>query len=461
LSKVNNHAIGIFLAPSPKGPGMIKSPPLDIANLIAILKQNTNYNIKLFDLRINIINKEFFGERKGINLNIFNDFKRCFNHILVKRDPLVSYISRKVLKEINLENIRLLIFSVAVLEQFSLQYLVSSLSIAQELKTIKPEIKLLFFGNCPTKHVRIIMKNFRFLDAFLEDGNEFSVLDYIKNSNAKQPIPGICFRKTKKLIFSNLKRKLSLSSYPLPDFSFFDIESYKSNNNLVLPYEISRGCINNCFFCYYIHKNKISYKNFDNVIRDLKALSDKYNTPYFHFMDAAINFDGNYLSELCDRFAKKLPNLKWSALAIPNVNYNLLQKMKKGGCIQLRWGVEYGSEKMLKIIGKKTNLSGIKETLKNSHNLGIYNYITLISGLGIEKEKDIEKTKEFIREISVYIDSAKECVWGELGHFSIVRLENLLNKRQQHKITYKEKYKAVLKSYDIPSEDIIEVLVRY
>jgi hypothetical protein len=458
LSKVNNHTIGIFLAPSPKGPGMIKSPPLDIANLMAILKRNEKYNIKLFDLRINIINNEFSWERKGIYLNIFNDFKRCFNHILVKRDPLVSYISRKILKEINLENMRFLIFSVAVLEQFSLQYLVSSLSIAKELKAIKPEIKLLFFGNCPKKHVRIIMKNFRFLDAFLEDGNEFSALDYIKNAEAKQSIPGICIRENNELIFSNLKRKLNLNHHLLPDFSFFNIESYKSNNKLVLPYEVSRGCINNCFFCYYIHKNKISYKNIDKVIRDLRALSDKYNTPYFHFMDAAINFDENYLNELCDRFAKKLPNLKWSALAIPNINYELLVKLKMSGCIQLRWGVEYGSERMLKIIGKKTNLRGIKETLKNSHNLGIYNYITLLSGLETEREKDIERTKEFIRDMFPYIDSAKECVWGELGHFSIVNLDSLLSNRKRTISSDRERYSHFLRNYKIPSEDIIEIM---
>jgi hypothetical protein len=60
ISVSNN--IGVFLSPSPRGPGMIKSPPLDIANLVAILKENTAYNIKLFDSRAHSINRDFFWE---------------------------------------------------------------------------------------------------------------------------------------------------------------------------------------------------------------------------------------------------------------------------------------------------------------------------------------------------------------------------------------------------------------
>ena len=97
---------------------------------------------------------------------------------------------------------------------------------------------------------------------------------------------------------------------------------------------------------------------------------------------------------------------------------------------------------------------------ENSYNLGIYNYITLLTGLEIEKRKDIKETKEFIKEMYPYINSALECTWGELGHFSLVRLDNLLNKAQKKDIPLKQKYRAVLKSYDIPAEDIIEVLTK-
>ena len=455
-----NDTIGIFLPPSPKGPGMIKSPPLDVANLIAILKLN-KYSLKLFDLRADIINRDGFRNQRLMDIELFNDFKRCLQHILAKEEVYISYISQQILKEINLKNIKTLIFSITVLEQFPLQYLTASLCIAKQLKKVNPAIKIVFFGSYPKSHARRIMECFQFLDAFLEDGNEFSVLGYIKKYKKHIPIEGIIYRQGDALIYANKNRVLDLNKFPLPDFINFDLKKYKCNNKLVLPYEISRGCINNCFFCYYIHKGRIVSKDINKVTDELKYLSHKYNTGYFHFMDAAINFDEEYLDKLCEAFIKKLLHIQWSALAMPNISNALLGKMKKAGCAQLRWGVEYASERLLKIINKKTNLKGIKQTIKNAYSLGIYNYITLLSGLDIEKEKDIEKTKEFIREMSEYINSVQECVWGKLGYFSIAHLDNLLNKNQEKEIPRREKFRSVLKSYNIPSEDIIEVLTTY
>ncbi|MGD0335624.1 MAG: radical SAM protein [Candidatus Omnitrophota bacterium] len=458
---IGHSNIGIFLSPSPRGPGMIKSPPLDIANLVAILRNNESFDVKLIDSRAHVLNEDSFWERKGINLSIFNDFKRCFDHLLVKQDPLISYTSIKILSEVKPEHMEFMIFSVAVLEQFSLQYLISSLCIARQMKEKYPGIKIVFFGNCPKKHARKIMGNFSFLDAFLEDGNEYSALQYIKNYKRCSPIDGITYREKNRLIYSRKGRKLDLDKYPVPEFALFDLKKYKCNGKLVLPYEISRGCINDCFFCYYIHKGKMAYKNIDKVTDELKYLSRKYDTQYFHFMDAEINFDDDYLGKLCGVFNKRLPHIRWSALAIPNINNELLVKMRKAGCVQLRWGVEYASERMLKIIGKKTSVKEIKEVLKNAHHLGIYNYITLLTGLGVERKKDIEDTKGFIKGMSPYIDSIKECVWGELGHFSILRLDNLLNNKQGKEITQRQKYGPTLRGCDITSEDIIDVITRF
>jgi radical SAM superfamily enzyme YgiQ (UPF0313 family) len=383
---------------------------------------------------------------------------RCFNHVTATNDKKISYISLKILKELNLKDIKFMIFSIAVLEQFSLQYLVSSLCIAKQLKEKVPGIKIVFFGNCPKSHARKIMGNFSFLDAFLEDGNEYSVLEYIKNYKKRSPIDGITYREKNRLIYSFKSRRLDLNKYPIPDFSSFDLGKYKNNRKLVLPYEISRGCINKCFFCYYIHKGRMAYKNIAKVTDELRYLSRKYDTRYFHFMDAEINFDDNYLGKLCEVLNKRLPRIRWSALAIPNIKKELLVKMRNAGCVQLRWGVEYASERMLGIIGKKTNVKEIKEVIKNAHHLGIYNYITLLTGLGIERKKDIEDTEGFIKRMSPYINSIKECVWGELGHFSIFRLDNLLNNKQEKEITTREKYGPALSDCDIPSEDIIDVL---
>ncbi|MDD5099098.1 MAG: radical SAM protein, partial [Candidatus Colwellbacteria bacterium] len=438
---------------------MIKSPPLDIANLIAVLKKYAGCNIKLSDLRKHVISNDGYWGKNGIDTGIFDDFAGCFKHILTHENPRISQTCRKILKKCDLKDINIAVFSVAVLEQFCLQYLVSSLCLAKELKKNRPGIKIMYFGNCPRGHARMLMRKVSFIDAFLEDGNEFSVLAYVTEHKKGRAIPGICLKTGRRLLYTNQKRKFTLNKYPLPDFSLFDLKSYKSNGTLVLPYEISKGCINNCFFCYYIHKNRLYYKDIGKATDDLTKLSKIYNTEYFHFMDAAINFNNYYLEKLCASLKEHLPGIKWSALAIPNIGYPLLEKMKGAGCNQLRWGVEYGSARMLGIIAKKTTPVGIYETLKNAHSLSIFNYITLLSGIKQETKRDLEETKKFIRKIAPYVDAAQECVWGELGHFSILQLEKLLDQKGKYSYALPApKYAPLLKKLNIYPKDIIEAI---
>ncbi len=225
---------------------------------------------------------------------------------------------------------------------------------------------------------------------------------------------------------------------------------------LVLPYELSRGCINSCFYCYYIHKGTIDIKEPSKAIAELMMLSQAYGTDRFHLMDAAINLDVDWLMRFCDLLAKQQKKIKFSALAIPHMNKLLLDKLKNAGCVQLRWGVESGSERMLKKINKGITKASIKNTLAYAHLIGINNYITLISGLECELESDVEETIEFIQEIAGYVDSAKECIYGELGHFSLAVFESLMNNLKVQR--RESRYKGILGRLNIGQEDIIDFM---
>lgn len=438
---------------------MIKSFPLDIAHLIARLKQNTLFNVRLIDFRIHSINNDSFWQSKGVDPAIFNDFQRCIDHILTNEKASIKYSCLKIIKEMDLSGVTHLFFSVSVLEQFSLEYLISSLCIANEIKKLKPRIRILLFGSCPRQHIKKIMNKFQFIDAFLEDGNELSVECYLNDGSLNAPINGLTYRLGQDIIFSPLEKdKVNFNDYPMPDFSLFDKDSYRCRKHLILPYEMNRGCSKNCFYCYFTHKNQLSYKNINRIISDLKTLSQQFQTNAFHFVDGAINSDEQNLMEICDALTKKLPEIKWSAMARPNMSRSLLEIMKKAGCIHIRWGVEYGSERMLLKINKDTTPTTIKQTLKDSHELGIYNYITLLTGTAVENDEDIAQTIEFIGEIKPYVNSVQECVFMELGSFDISKLNNLLDGAGVLNQTRSKRYDELFSDINVNREDIIETL---
>lgn len=435
--KRNNYNIGILLPPSPRGPGMIKSPALDVANMISILKSEKEHNVQLFDLRAHTVAKDSFWKKRGVDLSIFNDFNLCFKHVLIKNSLKINVTVKKILKETALDGINFVIFFVSILEQFSLQYFTSALCIAYQLKKTDPSMKIIFSGNCPQKHIRQIMHDFKFLDAFLEDGNEHAISEYIKNFETSKALKSVIYREGTKLIHPKGKIPLLLNKFPEPDFSLFDLEKYKSNGKLIFPYELSRGCINNCFFCYYIYKGgKIHKKSYKKAVKELICLRNKYNVKVFHFIDAEINFDNDYLKNFCTELLKEKADISWSALAVPtNLDSDLLKLMKESGCVQLRFGVESGGSDLLKIIKKNTNIPEMSKILKDAHCAGIYTYITLINGLPMERQEDILGTKKFLYKNKQYIDSSTVCDYGELGHFGVHVLENLLFKIKPEKIS--------------------------
>ena len=457
----NNPTIGILLPPSTRGPGMIKSFPLDVAHLIAWLRKDGMDNIRLIDFRIHAINGDNFWQAKGVDLKIFNDFKRCIDHILIKEDPGIKKIAVRILKEIDWRDIKYILFSVSVLEQFSLKYFITSVCVAKELKALRPDVRILFFGSAPQRHMKRIMTKFTFVDAFLEDGSEHSAVEYINNPELKKPLSGLSYREKGELIFSpSRKHEVPFNEFPIPDFSLFDKTQYQWHGQIVLPYEINRGCSKNCFYCYFTHKNSLSYKDIGRVVRDLEILSEQYKTNAFHFVDGAINSDEVYLEKLCVAFAEKLQGIKWSAMARPNMDYRLLQKMRAAGCVQIRWGVEYGSDRMLKKINKDTSPDTIRTTLKNAYALGIYNYVTFLTGVKIETDDDITQTKELIGEIHPYLDAANECIYGELGSFDIDLFDHLLDGKAVAPPSRERQYDQLFKRYNIPmNPDIIETII--
>lgn len=447
--------ISILTPPSPRGPGMIMSPAIDIAYLVALLKKE--HTLKLYDLRLHCLKRDDYYKKKGIDLAVYADKNRCLDHFKDTDMTLDAY-SQKILEVVSFEDTDAIILSISVCQQLALQYLLPALCLAQKIKKDYPRKKTILTGNCPQKHAGAIISAFPFIDAIIFEGNEDALLDYIKNSHSNVPIPGIDYRNDSTVISCREKRHVDINDLPAPDFGLYDLGAYRVNDKLVLPYEISRGCIKNCFFCYYIHKNSIQYKRVEKVTADLRHMIDTYGTYLFHFVDAEINFSSDYISKMAPAFKEKLPEIKWSALAIPNMSKSDIVDLKEAGCVQLRWGVEYVSKTMLRRIKKDITPESIVESIQNAHMLGINNYVTCITGLPGETERNIYETKAFIQKHAHAIDSLMECPYGEfeLGQFSLKELDQGSRARQGGNRL--RQYYGICNRLGIKDKDIITFL---
>jgi radical SAM superfamily enzyme YgiQ (UPF0313 family) len=71
--------------------------------------------------------------------------------------------------------------------------------------------------------------------------------------------------------------------------------------------------------------------------------------------------------------------------------------MKEAGCTALQFGIESGSVRRLKRMGKLFSRADAEKVLRLSAQAGINNWVNLIVGFPGETESDFQETVSFVR----------------------------------------------------------------
>src|SRR3989344_5809672 len=113
------------------------------------------------------------------------------------------------------------------------------------------------------------------------------------------------------------------------------------------------------------------FRSPQNVLSEIKNLIANYGVKEIMFYDDTFTLNKNRTSEICDLIIADKLNLSWGCLSrVDRIDEELLKKMKKAGCHLMCYGVESGSEEMLKNIRKNIRLSQVKETISLTKKAG-------------------------------------------------------------------------------------------
>ncbi|AFM24468.1 B12-binding domain-containing radical SAM protein [Desulfomonile tiedjei] len=204
-------------------------------------------------------------------------------------------------------------------------------------------------------------------------------------------------------IITNSKSDLPAEQEFPPEFEGLDLSQYRyehpmtGKNTFFLPYRISKGCPSRCSFCTGRLVDRYDYKSEDKVIRELKHLTSTYGTNNVQFADASINGNPVQLSNICDRIAEELPDLRWYAYArVKGCSKDVLEKSKKAGCFSLFWGVESADPRTVDLLGKRFDVREMHDLLEHAIAIGIKNYVHLMYNTPHESQKTLSNLTGFI-----------------------------------------------------------------
>lgn len=230
-------------------------------------------------------------------------------------------------------------------------------------------------------------RNFKKIKGFYSLNFQNSGLNIVENPDAL-PFPPYTPEEFKKYIFF----------YPL-----------RMNKKAIWGHVLSsRGCPYNCTFCSQtIRKSygkRLRMRNPRNIVDEIEYLTQK-GANVIAFEDDNFTTSKEHVRGVCHELKKRKLNMRWSAHArVDEVTRELLEIMKEAGCIQLRFGIESGSNRIIKILRKTDQdidwVNKAREVFSELRRVGIPATALFLVGNPTERKEDIKKSMKLAKELN-------------------------------------------------------------
>jgi anaerobic magnesium-protoporphyrin IX monomethyl ester cyclase len=164
-------------------------------------------------------------------------------------------------------------------------------------------------------------------------------------------VDGLSFRRNGEVIHTPDRRRIAdLDSIPFPAFGKVDLSRYEGYGMMT-----SRGCPYPCTFCsvapvWNLESRSRSPKN---IVDEMEFLNREAGVDLFLFQDEFFVSGKTQVMEFCSELASRGLGVQWKAFGRVNlVDEEMMRAMADGGCIELRFGIESGSDRVLRQIKK-------------------------------------------------------------------------------------------------------------
>ncbi len=346
------------------------------------------------------------------------EYDYCLNYDEIKRfcfdknqNIFIDYFNEKIETKIVDKNFDLI--GIACTKHSNI---CPTLTLARLLKE-KTNAHIVLYGEAFTYHKDSVSEYPEFFDIFCDSilvhNEESSILelaDCIENKTGLEDVSGIIYKDNEnKVKVNSVKPLLNMDSVTKISLDGMDLTSYLTAD-MVAPIAFSKGCYyGQCMFCDLPRKQTESYNSIDKtveqIVSEIQELQQLYNINRFSFCDYAIS--PHFYDKLSDEIIKRNLKITYNSYARLESGFTktLLKKMHESGVRRIFWGLESGSDRILKLMNKGIDPNNVPTILKDSYEAGISNVISVMFGFPSETEDDFNKTVDLCLKCEDYIHS--------------------------------------------------------
>ncbi len=199
----------------------------------------------------------------------------------------------------------------------------------------------------------------------------------------------------------------NLNELPLPMHHLLPLDSYRmplirGPYAFVVP---SRGCPAGCKYCikHVSYNYSVRVRSPENIMAELWSLNKLGINNVMLYADLfTVNRD--QVVGICKAMIEEKIDMKWMCNSrVDYVDEEMLTLMGQAGCHMISWGIESGSEEVLKRARKGASPAKAEQALCWARKAGIKNFGYFIIGLPGETEETIKQTIAFSKKLPLNV----------------------------------------------------------
>lgn len=267
-----------------------------------------------------------------------------------------------------------------------------SLKLVRALKKAHPRVLIAAGGPHATFLAGEILRRYPEIDYVIQGEGEEAFLQ-ILGAEKKGALL------TKKIISRD--PVADLDTLPVPSgFSgtMIDVNTNEEFKNIIT----SRGCPHHCSFCCspYFWNRKVRFRSPGHILREIESLYRKHGIIYFSIRDDNFTLKKERVLEFSRLLQKSGMYLMWNCQSrVDTIDEEMVREMKRAGLEHIQYGVESGSDRILKMYDKSITIDQIKKAAAVTRKAGAYLSIYLMTGMEGETPGDTKKTISLIKSI--------------------------------------------------------------
>ena len=195
-----------------------------------------------------------------------------------------------------------------------------------------------------------------------------------------------------------------LDALPFPAFHLMPLDKYRGFYSMRAARErpltvcTARGCPYHCIFCFKSTGSKYRMRSVDNVMQEMDRIMDRFHPTQIVFTDEIFTFDKKRTLEFCERMIDSgyHERLHWICQdRVDLADAATLRAMKRAGCTTVSYGIESGSQDIIKSIRKNFKLKQAYEAIRLTREAGIWADTNFIIGHPGETPETVRQTIDF------------------------------------------------------------------